>query len=522
MARGAVALFLCIGFASCRSEARTPAQPSSSSAFRFSPRPNRAAEIHWSAWEPSLFAEAQRSGKPIFLSLSAIWCHWCHVLDETSLSDPRVIALVNRDFVAVRVDADQHPDIERRYLLGGWPTVAVLTPRGEIVDGGTYLAPAQLYALLTGSLATVRAGGAELEQKLARHRAQFDPSRSGRVDASIVEGVARTLTGAADALHGGFGDAPKFPEGEAVRLLLDVGELDVARHALDGMLALEDPVAGGFFRYATRSDWTVPHYEKMLQGNAELLAAYARGFAVTHDERYRAAAQRTAAWVARTLFDATSGVFFASQDADEKYYAADAAGRATMTAPYIDRTLLVDRAARMVSALVDAAHDLDDDQQALLERARAGARALLTMRDGDGRFWHARRAGASPEVRGQLADQAHASLALLQVAAVTPTREGASFRQAALAAIAATTRTLAAPNGGFYDADAGNDGLLTRRERPLADNAVMARAQLAAGDRAGAERTLAAFAGAYLFYGTQAAGYARAVDELLRPSPGRK
>jgi uncharacterized protein len=514
MARGALALVLCVALTGCRAEARPTAAP----AFRFSPRPNRAAEIHWRAWEPSLFVEAQRSGKPIFLSLSAIWCHWCHVLDETTLSDPRVIALVNRDFLAVRVDADQHPDLERRYLLGGWPTVAVLTARGEIVDGGTYVPAAQLLAIATDSLAAIAAGGAELERRLARHRGQFDPNRPGPVDASIVEGVARTLTGAADAVHGGFGDAPKFPDGEAVRFLFDVGETDVARRALDGMLALEDRVEGGFFRYATRSDWTVPHYEKMLQGNAELLAAYARGFAATRDQRYRAAALRTVAWVARTLFDAKTGALFASQDADEKYYAADAHGRAALTAPYVDRTLLVDRAALMVAALVDAAHDLGDPS--LLERARAAARALLAMRDGDGRFWHARRAGAAPEVRGQLADQAHASLALLALARVTPTHEGAVFREAARKAIAATTRTLAAPNGGFYDADGASEGLLARRERPLADNAVMARAQLLAGDRAGAERTLAAFAGTYLFHGTQAAGYARAVDALLR-APAR-
>jgi hypothetical protein len=103
--------------------------------FRFSPRPNHAAEIHWRAWDKGVFG----GKKPIFLSLSAIWCHWCHVLDETALSDPRVITRLNRDFIPVRVDADQHPDVERRYILGGWPTVAVLTPDGDIVDGATYL-----------------------------------------------------------------------------------------------------------------------------------------------------------------------------------------------------------------------------------------------------------------------------------------------------------------------------------------------------------------------------------------------
>ncbi|MDB4965154.1 MAG: hypothetical protein JWN44_843 [Myxococcales bacterium] len=515
MARRAILFVLCVAALGCR----RPPGPALSSPFRFSPRPNRAAEIHWRTWEPSLFVEAQRSGKPILLSLSAVWCHWCHVLDETTLSDPRVIALLNRDFLTVRVDADQHPDIERRYILGGWPTVAFLTAKGEIVDGGTYVPPADFLTMATGALALVRAGGADLEQRLQRRRGSRDATAPGALDATIVEGVARTLTAAADPIHGGFGEAPKFPNGEAVLFLLEVGEVDVARRALDGMLELEDRVAGGFFRYATRADWSAPHYEKMLQGNAELLTAYARGFAVTKDERYRAAARRTVAWVEHTLFDAQTGTFYASQDADEKYYAADAAGRAALQAPYVDRTLLVDRAALMVSALVAAARDLDEPS--MLGVARAGARALMTMRGDDGRFQHARRAGEQRSVQGELADQAHAALALLSLAAVTPTAEGASFRDAARRAIASTVRTLRSPDGSFYDADAANEGLLVRRERPLVENAVMARAQLAAGHVGDAERTLSAFAGAYLLHGTEAAGYARAVDALLRARRGR-
>jgi uncharacterized protein YyaL (SSP411 family) len=486
-----LALILALAVA-CRGEARPQ--------LRFSPRPNRAAEIHWRAWAPSVFADARATKKPILLSLSAIWCHWCHVLDETTLSDARVIARLNRDFIPVRVDADQHPDIERRYILGGWPTVAVLTADGEIVAGGTYVPPDDFVALLDGALADVRAGGATLEARLARYRHQLDPTAPGELDTAIIEGVVRALAGAHDPVNGGFGGAPKFPHGRAVVLLLEAGETDVARRALDAMLKLEDPVEGGFFRYATRADWTHPHYEKMLSGNAELLEAYARGFSTLHDARYRAAAQRTIAWVRRTLFDEKSGALWASQDADERYYAADARGRASLRAPYIDRTLLVDRAAQMIEALRVAGRALGDPSADAL--ARRAADALLPLQDRDGLFRHA------ADARGQLADQARAALALLAF-------PDEKLRAAGKRALAAAQAKLAAPEGGYDDAEPTAEGLLHRRERPLVENALFARAQLAAGDRAAAEKTLRAFAGAYRFYGTEAAEYALAVSAWL-------
>src|SRR4030042_816345 len=109
--------------------------------FHFSPRPNRAHEIHWRHWGPQAFQDAQAQDKPILLSLSAVWCHWCHVMDETSYSDPDVISYINEHYVPVRVDNDQRPDVNARYNMGGWPTTAFLTPDGEPLAGGTYIPP---------------------------------------------------------------------------------------------------------------------------------------------------------------------------------------------------------------------------------------------------------------------------------------------------------------------------------------------------------------------------------------------
>ena len=116
--------------------------------FHFSPRPNRASEINWRPWSKEAFDEARTVGRPILLSISAVWCHWCHVMDETTYSHPSVIDIINRDYVPVRVDNDVRPDINQRYNMGGWPTTAFLTASGDILTGGTYLPPDQMASSL--------------------------------------------------------------------------------------------------------------------------------------------------------------------------------------------------------------------------------------------------------------------------------------------------------------------------------------------------------------------------------------
>ncbi|MBV8264603.1 MAG: DUF255 domain-containing protein, partial [Candidatus Eremiobacteraeota bacterium] len=107
------------------------------STLHFSPRANRAAEIHWQQWGDAAFARAAEENKPVLLAISAVWCHWCHVMDETSYSDPAIITQIDERFVPVRVDNDQRPDVNARYNMGGWPTTALLTPEGEVLYGGT-------------------------------------------------------------------------------------------------------------------------------------------------------------------------------------------------------------------------------------------------------------------------------------------------------------------------------------------------------------------------------------------------
>ena len=134
--------------------------------FHFSPRPNRAHEVHWRRGDDEAFAEAKAQDKPILLSLSAVWCHWCHVMDETSYSEPGVISYVNQHFVPVRVDNDQRPDINARYNLGGWPTTAFLTPDGELMTGGTYIPPEAMLEHLPKIVTQYKTNREEISRKV--------------------------------------------------------------------------------------------------------------------------------------------------------------------------------------------------------------------------------------------------------------------------------------------------------------------------------------------------------------------
>ena len=324
------------------------------SGIRFSPKPNRANEINWQDWEDAAFEKAQAEDKPILLSISAVWCHWCHVMDETSFSDPEVINLINQRFIPVRVDNDQRPDINSRYNMGGWPTTAFLTPYGDVISGATYMPPQHLSTTLEQ---VSRAYGRQKEALFQRaqelrikrqHRAYL-ASAGPEVDLSIVDNVSRAVAEAYDPQHGGFGVQPKFPTASAVELLLHMYQCTaeaeyrlMVERTLDNMMrgGLYDHEEDGFFRYSTARDWTVPHFEKMLEDNVGLLRLYVHSHLVTSNEEYARVASRIVDYLDGHLYDGTSGAFYSSQDADEEYYAFPLAQRLKQRPPGVDPGLL--------------------------------------------------------------------------------------------------------------------------------------------------------------------------------------
>ena len=540
--------------------------------FRFSPRPNRAAEIKWRPWGEPAFAEALRLGRPVLLSLSAVWCHWCHVMDETSYSDPRVIAAINEHFVPIRVDNDRHPDVNRRYNMGGWPTTAFLAPSGDVLTGGTYLPPEQMLESLArvkaffdanraqitalegecaadgdGAARTLLAG-LPLSPERALEALEGDPDVPGDISAELALQVVRAF----DPLYGGIGAEPKFPQPDVFGFMLVYGLLrgdgdpehvpeggsallrparvhEVARATLTAMAGggLYDQVEGGFFRYATQRDWSVPHYEKMLEDNARLIALFAEAslLAADHDlgdpELYRRVAEGAADYLVAALWQEATGAFGGSQDADEHYYLLGADARAELPPPFVDPTVYVDWNALAARALLKVAAvlrrpELADRAVRLLERLYGEARRGDAM----AHFVHAD--GRLGDGAPLLGDQVAVAAAALDAYETTAERR---WLRRARSLADWVGEHLGAPDGRLVDrlATRGESaGLLAHPVPSLDENAGMAevllRIEAYTGEARLRERALeilAAWAPHWEQFGVAAAPYAQALLRYL-------
>jgi len=339
---------------------------------RFSPRPNRAHEIAWRPFGPAAFDEARRLGRPVLLSVSAVWCHWCHVMDETTYSDARVLDLVRERYLPVRLDRDQRPDVDRVYNQGGWPTTCVLNAVGAVLWGATYVPPDAMAHNLE-AIARHYAHDPDLAARLPPGWSAAGPAGSTAAPegtgpgtaAGVVDALLTAIAGDEDADHGGFGrHGAKFPQAGALWFLDALGTWPgprgetargILHRALAGMAAggMEDPVEGGLYRYATRPDWTVPHYEKMLAENAALASLYLRAGARAGDVALRSVGERALAYMDRSLWQDSVQAYGGSQDADEAYAAADAAARAGLGAPFVDPVVYAAPNLAAVEALLD-------------------------------------------------------------------------------------------------------------------------------------------------------------------------
>lgn len=280
----------------------------------------------------------------MLLDIGAVWCHWCHVMDHGTYEDEEVVRALNADFVAVKVDRDERPDVDLRYQravgaltgAGGWPLTAFLTPQGRVFFAGTYFPAedAQGRPGMRRILEEVKRLWSEERQRVEDSATQIHQALAKRVepeakektlDKPLLDHAVKALVSEHDHKFGGFGSAPKFPHTGAVLLALDLGLqrkdeqlTEVGSRTLLKMAAggIHDHVAGGFHRYSVDAHWTVPHFEKMAYDNAELLRCYAHGHAVTGQSRMRDVAEGIVRWATGTCGDPERGGFAASQDAD--------------------------------------------------------------------------------------------------------------------------------------------------------------------------------------------------------------
>jgi len=435
-----------------------------------------ASKISWWDWDEQAFQAARSEAKPVLLALTATWCHWCHVMDRTTYADPQVIELVNGSFIPVRVDVDQRPELSARYNQGGFPSVAFLDGDGQVISGRVYTPPAEMLQLLEEVRFSYSEG----------IRSAPDVSDSVLVTSPRDQGAAvglvqQSLEELYDCKFGGFGDEPKQPPWEGVAYLLSVyqhsGERrlrEMACRTLDGVAAgLFDHRDGGFFRYSVTRDWRVPHYEKMLHTNARLASTFLIAFQVTGKRAYKKAALGTLDYLSTTLRDPTSGLFYASQDADEEYYRLPWKDRDAAAKPSVDTVLYTGWNALAATAFLQAFGVLGT--RSYLDHALRILESLWSDFEGTG--WglpHVVKASGGPRF---LADHVHALGAFLGCYQATGDRTQLDRAEAVLYAI---RQHFSASDGGFYDVGHGtaSGGPPLAGVRPVLENALLVEAMV--------------------------------------------
>lgn len=511
--------------------------------FQHDLRDRRPAGIAWWDWEEETFRLARELDVPILLSISAVWCRWCHVMDETSYASPEVAALINANFIPTRVDTDQRPDINSRYNMGGWPTTAFLTPDGEILTGATYVPPEEFKKLLSQVSDYYRENKDAVQAKLSEleaRRGAAEEARAravGELSTTIVEEVAEAVVDGFDPIHGGFGEAHKFPQVEALELALaeywrtkDERLLEVVTRTLNAMGegGMYDQEMGGFFRYSTTRDWTIPHFEKMLEDNARLLSLYLHAYQVTGEEFYRETAQGIVGYVEAAMRDRERAYFYGSQDANEEYYKLSKAEREQRKASFTDKIAYTDRNAMIVSAYLEAALVLDQPWHAESALKTLGFLWRNCRQEGQGMYHYYDWKGegmeeGEPHVPGLLADQVWMAKALLD--AYEYTGEGKYLLQAEELMNEVYTHW-SDDEGGFFDRVYGPDALgkLRERRKNIEENALAAEVATRLHHLTGEEEhqrraasALELFAVEYRGYRYFGARYALATNRFLNP-----
>jgi uncharacterized protein YyaL (SSP411 family) len=308
--------------------------------------------VKWQEWGEEAFRKAKAEDKPILLDIGAVWCHWCHVMDRESYESAETAKIINDQFIAVKVDRDERPDVDTRYQAavsaisgqGGWPLTAFLTPEGKPYFGGTYFPPSDQHGrpgfprvLLTMAEAFQKRRD-EVNESAGSVMAAIEHNesfmgRAGNPGPELVAKLVDSVLKQFDARSGGFGSQPKFPHSGAIDLLLDAASRvsvggtndagEAAKNAAMVTLAkmakggIYDHLAGGFHRYSVDDRWVVPHFEKMAYDNSELLKNYVHAFQTFVEPEAARVARETIRWMDEWLSDRERGGFYASQDADD-------------------------------------------------------------------------------------------------------------------------------------------------------------------------------------------------------------
>lgn len=446
-----------------------------------------AQSFQWEPWSAETFAKARREKRFILLDGSAEWCHWCHVMDETTYRDPEVGRALRERFVAIRVDIDARPDLAERYGDWGWPATIIFSPEAEEIGKYKgYLAPAEL----AGILNAVEKAAQEAQKTAAG--AWSDPAdRAPPAQALDWIGgrVAADMDGYFDPKEGGWGFRQKVPIGANAEFELvrhahgDPRALKRALFTLEKQRALIDPIWGGIYQYSTGSSWTDPHYEKLMAFQTSNLEAYAKAYGVTKDPKLLADAQALERYLTTFLMN-KDGAFMVSQDADvgahdpgepfidgDVYYRKDDAGRRALGIPRIDENVYGLENGLAIAALCSL-YEASRAEGSLLRARKAAEILMRTHVTPEGSVT---RPGPTGGPVRYLADAASFGRALARLAQVT----GEPFyKDAAVRVATVMISDLEDPTTGSFFShtqDPAAAGVFARRDHAFTYNVLAAR-----------------------------------------------
>jgi uncharacterized protein len=437
------------------------------------PRAARPEGIAWTDWSPAVFDRAKREHRLVLLDLGAVWCHWCHVMEETTYREPRVIELLGTGFLPVRVDQDARPDLSNRYEDYGWPATVIFDADGaELVKFSGYIPPLRMISLLEGVIADPTPGpsvqsatGAVVESEAAG-KAALDPALRASLETQLATHY--------DAEHGGWGFAKKFMDWDAVEYSMlraragDGAAEKRARETLAGERRLVDPVWGGLYQYSDSGDWDHPHFEKIMAFQSETMRVFSMAWSLWRDPADLQAARDLHRYL-RAFLMSPEGAFYVSQDADlvagehgAEYFALDDAGRRRRGVPRVDTHVYARETAWAAVGLV-ALHSATGDEPPLAEAATAARWVLAHRALPGGGFRHDGVDVAGP----YLGDTLAAGRAFLALYAATADRSWLGHAEAAVAFIDRTFRPEA--GAGYATAKAASR---IEPARPLRDEMI--------------------------------------------------
>ena len=343
------------------------------------------SEIQWRPWSDNLFAQAKRESRFVLLDLEAVWCHWCHVMDDKTYRDPEVVKLIRARYIAVKVDQDANPDLSNRYEDYGWPATVVFAPDGsEIVKRRGYLPPEAMSSMLQSIINDPSPGPS------VRAALPVQPAVSTDLTVAQRKTLIENYLDAYDRDNAGWGTVHKFIQPQTMEYALtkakegDEAAAKMARATLDAALNLMDPVWGGMYQYSDEVNWKSPHFEKIMSIQADDLRLYSLAYALFNEPRYLQAARDIERYLVNFL-TSPDGAFYTSQNADvnmeidgKKYYPLDDAERRKLGMPRIDTHVYARENGWAIRGLT-ALYDVTGDAR-VLERAVRAANWIIANR----------------------------------------------------------------------------------------------------------------------------------------------